>query len=500
MYKGDNKTTIVYWGAGEIGKTCIRCHPEVKPEFIIDSYSEDNQYQGISIKRPFEVEEWSEIFVVITVEKRDEIEKYLAKRGLTFGKDYIGYENLFDYNVTDCEGTIHYARKRTESNPDLKNRIIIQVPFYFSDRMEPVCVFFEKYIKAHGNDNFLILHGIQYFGDETMKERFGCEMIPYRIPEAKDMNKDNWKALLSHLSPEEKTFIDDVETRKKSDISLELLEKRYIYYRELLKILKPRGIIWWGGWARDTYLVKQIAMNNGYGFATAEHGWLKGTINIDHEGIAGQSELLKISVLKDSKIIKDKYDNIQDIFEQITVIPSEGELRQSNLAWIKTDRPRFLLVGMGDYGMDMNPNSYYWNDYISDCVKGSIDAMYICSEICRRNGWQLIYKPHPKESNNQIIERIDVEACIFVDNISIDELIDYSDVVISITSAVDFNVCLHDKPLVQLGKNSLNDAGCTYVVHGKSEIEAKMADALKNGLTIEQKKAYEEHIQHCFMG
>ena len=106
----------------------------------------------------------------------------------------------------------------------------------------------------------------------------------------------------------------------------------------------------------------------------------------------------------------------------------------------------------------------------------------------------MIYKPHPKEASTQIIENPNIEGLVYIDNIPIEELINISDVVISITSAVDYSVCFFNKPLVQMGKNSLNISGCSYVVDEVGNLESQMAKALEEGLTNTQKKCHEQHL------
>lgn len=499
MYEWNQNRKLIYWGAGEVGRKCLSRYSHVRPQFILDSNPQEIADFHIKVINPDTIEDWKEYYIVITVENKSVIKGILEKKGLQENKDYKDYEVFFEIPASDSQGTLEYAKKQKENGRISAGKEIIAIPFYFSDRMNPVKHFFMDYINEHGTDNFLILHGVQYIDDQNMMKDFKCDLLPYRIPEIKHLREKVWQQKLCGLTDEELDVVKNIEMRKKNRNPVELIQLRYAYYKELFNILKPSSVIWWGGWARDTYIVKNIAYKQNFHFAVGEHGWLKGTINIDYEGIAGQSQFCHNISGIESLIAKQKYD--RKYFYEIKkyllasqkkeqIDAKEWEIVNNNISEKKT----LLFIGMADYGMDMNPKSMYWKENISSWVHSTLDAVRKCAAICQKCGWNLIYKLHPKESKAQIIEDVKIPGVISVQNIPVELLIGLTDACISITSAVDFSVLLHDKPLIQLGKNSLNTAMCTYVVDKENELQRQMEAALKNGCTYIQKENYERHM------
>lgn len=498
MYKWDKARKLVYWGAGDVGKKCLKKYTEIKPAFVIDSFVSKTIIGNTNIVRPDLITNWKEYFIVITVDNKQVIKKILLDRGLKENEDFIEYEIFFEIPASDSLGTLDYAQKQITSGNIRTGMDLIGIPFYFSQRMNPIKKFFADYMVTHGKDNFLILHGVQDIDNQEMKRDFTCRMIPYRIPTVENLKEEIWQKKRLMIEPKEVEVVNDIENRKKKENSIELIQLRYIYYKDLFNILKPHSVIWWGGWARDTYIIQYLAEVFGFNFAVAEHGWLKGTVNIDRSGIAGQSQFCLdkggIEALVGVKEYNQNYWNEvkKNLLENKKItIKNKDEWNKIN----KMDKkPTFLLIGMADYGMDMNPYNHYWNEKISSSVTGSLDAVNECAKICIKNGWNLIYKPHPKEAEEQIIEEVQISGVVFVQDIPIELLIDFSDVSISITSAVDYEVLLRDKPLIQLGKNSLNRAKCTYLVNRIEELEDKMREAVMYGYTEEQKEGYERHM------
>ena len=86
---------IVYWGAGLICGWCIEYRTDIDPFFLIDSFSEQKELYGKEIKKPDEIEDWTEYYIVITVRHYNEIELMLKSRGLRKNKDYIWYQDFF---------------------------------------------------------------------------------------------------------------------------------------------------------------------------------------------------------------------------------------------------------------------------------------------------------------------------------------------------------------------------------------------------------------------
>ena len=126
----------------------------------------------------------------------------------------------------------------------------------------------------------------------------------------------------------------------------------------------------------------------------------------------------------------------------------------------------------------------------------SEDAMTYISKLAKKNGWNLVYKPHPAmgrwgHSSTRYKNSTNV---FYVNEADIYELIDIADVVVCMISGVSHIALTCDKPLVQLGHTPLKGKGCCYEPVDVGDIEAKIKEALRYGYTPEQKSAFVKHV------
>ncbi len=85
---------VVVWGTGQIARSldAVICGREV--EFYIDSYRSEETFRDKKIVRPGEIEDWSELFVVIAVVKNREIIEQLEEKGQQKNKDFVVYQKI----------------------------------------------------------------------------------------------------------------------------------------------------------------------------------------------------------------------------------------------------------------------------------------------------------------------------------------------------------------------------------------------------------------------
>ena len=92
----------VVWGAGNIARDFLLNTLEVRTdnyleiEYIIDSHCNISELYGLKIYSPQTVKDWSEVFIIIAVERgREEIIDYLQNKGLGYEKDFLLYEDFY---------------------------------------------------------------------------------------------------------------------------------------------------------------------------------------------------------------------------------------------------------------------------------------------------------------------------------------------------------------------------------------------------------------------
>lgn len=88
---------IVYWGAGSIGKMCLKLYPDIQPEFFIDSNWEKGLFCDIPVKKPEEIEQWDGLFIVITLMTAvNDIEKILNSKKLIKNQNYVRCQEFLE--------------------------------------------------------------------------------------------------------------------------------------------------------------------------------------------------------------------------------------------------------------------------------------------------------------------------------------------------------------------------------------------------------------------
>ena len=307
------------------------------------------------------------------------------------------------------------------------------------------------------------------------------------------------------LSKQEKEWIWKLEERKLQDdksFSFKVTSEIYWYYKQVISILEPSKIIIWGGWTRESYILAELAKRNNIPYGFMEFGWIPGTYQFDRRGIAGQSEyavnpdqILNCSVGHKRREIKE----IRDYIIRNKIV--SGKFRKNEederaLARINQQKKTVFFVGMGDSSMGINPESDYWKQYVSSFFSSTQEAVLFVAEICRRNGWNFVFKPHPSPANKDGLAQDRVgDTIIQVKFTEIDRLIELSDVVVSMASAVNYKVLIYGKPLVQLGHTTLSQKGCCYEIQSVDEIETQLKIALENGTTEEQNENFEFHME-----
>ena len=93
-------------------------------------------------------------------------------------------------------------------------------------------------------------------------------------------------------------------------------------------------------------------------------------------------------------------------------------------------------------------------------------------------------------------ENVDLlpDNVIYVDTCDINDLIDISDVVVTIRSTTNYVALIRKCPVLMLGYTQTHGQGCTYEAFEKNVIEPQLKQAIDKGFTAEQREAFIEHV------
>jgi len=90
---------LVYFGVGKVCRDVLSQYPDMPVSFFLDNDKElsGTYLNGIEIKHPDQIEDWSGIYIIITTYYSSEIEKQLNNLGLIKYKDFMNFKELFRF-------------------------------------------------------------------------------------------------------------------------------------------------------------------------------------------------------------------------------------------------------------------------------------------------------------------------------------------------------------------------------------------------------------------
>ena len=275
-----------------------------------------------------------------------------------------------------------------------------------------------------------------------------------------------------------------------------------MYINILLHKIKPKIVYLWNQFYAFHRIIEGICLEREIQVEYMEFGCLPGTITIEQGGQQGESWVAaKHKKLKKGYISKQDFLKTKDI---LTYLKTSGLNRNiqnpiifqySMLNRYKNGQPIITYFGQNDYESGLHPYTEKTRKYHSPVFRTTLDALQFLELLSIRNEWNLIYKPHPiivslglnKETKckGKYTEILDVD---------INSLIEASSVVVTILSQSAYISLIREVPVVMLGYTQLRYKKCNYEAFKKEVIEKRIKQAIKKGLTMQQRKAF---MFHC---
>lgn len=304
-----------------------------------------------------------------------------------------------------------------------------------------------------------------------------------------------------------KPYLNDFIARRvlsgySESVSTVLAYEAERYFTALIEKVAPMALIIWNKWGNNCVIPEGIAKQKKIPVISVERGFLEGTIMISENGYG--KDFINYNPKKFCSLptTADEVQKAQMVIDFLGASHFNRRVQPINDISVQLRQrlngecPNILLIGALDFENPAFPkNDESWNIYGSFFTT-SEDAMTYISKLAKKNGWNLVYKPHPAmgrwgHSSTRYKNSTNV---FYVNEADIYELIDIADVVVCMISGVSHIALTCDKPLVQLGYTPLKGKGCCYEPVDVDDIEAKIKEALRYGYTPEQKSAFVKHV------
>lgn len=489
----------VIWGAGMTGGLCLAALGSDNVEFFIDK--NDNKVGKLfchkKVFSPESIKEWKDLHIYIPEGFYDEISRFLIEKGLVPNDNFEKYGGKYSVSKATAISNLESCLSKIEAINKTYKYVFWGWDFcgkYNYDKVLKKCL---------GGDfsELLIVSEAVYMDDGEASEYNGVDTIvapslfatDIYLPESTEDTGDysGTDEIIEHTM--EFYSISYEAAKCMVGFQIEFISK-------LLDKIKPEVI--WGTAAvlPTSQLIAKACQERGIKLFFTHPGILPYTYSIDIDGDMGESWVAKKS-LKFARlgITAEEKNEAKKIIDYIYTnrlnrkIQPKNNLQDLLDSALDKNRPIVFFAGQNDVQAHMIPYNENTQRYHSPVFKTSIEAVNYLAEICENNKWNLIFKPHPMYKKDSDIAKLR-KNIIYIESADINELIDSSDLVITIVSQTNYAALIRKKPVLMLGYTHTKDQGCTYEAFSLDDIEKKMNEAIKYGYTNEQQKCFEEHI------
>lgn len=315
------------------------------------------------------------------------------------------------------------------------------------------------------------------------------------------------------VSEEVKDYLDQHEYLK---LAAENLKKRHVnigsgyaealvyyadlYIRKILKKIKPDCVLIWNEFYAFHMILGALCEKNHIKRKYMEFGCIPGTFVIEAKGQQGESfpgrHPYFFSCLPLNRQDRVTAKNVMEyVFEtglNRNIQPPRGRFSYM-LQSMNSNRAVITYMGQNDYESGLYPYMGKTKKYHSPMFKSTLEALEFLRLLSIKNNWNLLYKPHPIIEQQHNIEEKETGVCV-LDHVNIDEVIDNSDLVITILSQSAYIALFRKKPVVMLGYTQLKKSGCVYEAFSRQDIEPVIKKSLREGFSAKQRKSFLNHI------
>ena len=279
-----------------------------------------------------------------------------------------------------------------------------------------------------------------------------------------------------------------------------LISYYYKYLKKALDIFEPQKVIIWNKFSATHDVMCHLCGLYKIQPVFMEFGVLPGTFSLETYGQMGESEVaIKYDEFLKKSVSEEEIKKAQEIINYIyesrlnrNIQPKNNELKKVYSRIIKGS-PVITYFGQNDFESGLFPYNQTTRNLHSPIYKSSIEPLQDLAVFQEKYGWNVIFKPHPSMINYSNKETVP-KNIIIAHDVDIHDLIDLSDVVITILSQCSYEALIRETPVIMLGYNQLKGKGCTYEAFERTRFEETLIEAVKSGLTETQKKAFAFHV------
>jgi hypothetical protein len=267
-----------------------------------------------------------------------------------------------------------------------------------------------------------------------------------------------------------------------------------------LHLSKDDVIILWGAYLPFHRVVRVLGESVRATVICAEYGSLPGHVVFEESGINAESWPVSQSALfKNLPIDEHDLEFARQYIKSININrrSMKDYVANDGLVTIRKDRrSKVFVVGSELFASGIVPRMARSSKLLSPFFENNRKMLdFVVSQV-KKDSWLILYKDHPNMASFPLsgIGDYDQSNVYVLGKIDIHDILDHSDVVVTLGSSVAQLSLIRDKPCVLLGRNAMYGKGCCYQVGEQADIADIIATALDVGLTAQQKLAFCEYV------
>lgn len=261
-----------------------------------------------------------------------------------------------------------------------------------------------------------------------------------------------------------------------------------ITYQKILSDEAVDVVIVWNPHAGNHLLLKELCRIYDISFLGIEGGLVPGTVELDNGGHqadgAIQRNILKFQSLEVSEKEVELADDYLRYVKSNRISKKEQSKSGVSLASLKRAMPIVFLAGVDQRATGILSSYEGEKNLFSPFYLREKDLFKDLIDIARTEGYQVVYKPHPNSKflPTEYLEfDFELEDHLVLRDADLFDLIDASDLMVTIGSTVSIHSILQDKPVVLAGVNAFRGTGICHDLVAQADLSTLL------------KKAFERH-------
>ena len=263
--------------------------------------------------------------------------------------------------------------------------------------------------------------------------------------------------------------------------------------REFVSFLdevRPDAAFLWNSFNVFHRIARELLRSRGIPIYYFHDGVLPGSVAFDFDGEMGESWVAReperfLAIPVDEEERRNAAAFLEFIrkrslnrHRQVAQIDFKGHLATAGVA----HKPLLLMVGQQDWHAGLlpdNPNRHLHSPVFA-C---STEALAELDIVAHEMGAHIIYKPHPLDRDNYaFLKKHRYKHVDIIASGSIEQMIDYAAVTVTIASQACYTAAFRDKPCVLLGRNQMSFKGIAEDLMSLEDLRPSLSRAMKVGV------------------